>query len=346
MADKQWRSCRFMINGLAHKLQFNQATIDNLFVPFLQRLSRKQQATGKRFLLLMAAPPGVGKSTLALLMEKLSQTEPGIVPVQSIGLDGFHHSAAYLKSTYIRRDGQQVLLNSIKGAPETFDLRKLLDKLSRLHQDNVRWPIYDRNRHDVLDNMVTIKKPLIILEGNWLLLGEDGWQEVRNYADYTLFLTANPGDLKERLITRKMRGGRSRAEAEKFYEKSDRPNVMRVLSKSWPADETWQMLYDGDYQLKGRTAKVQMVDREALWKKPEVALGDSALLNSLNRRLASRTPEEKASGKGAYEEGYIEGLLSARVEIIRRLRDGGMSREQLQQAFQLSDQEIGSILNE
>ena len=38
MADKQWRSCRFMINGLAHKVQYNQATIDKLFVPFLQRM--------------------------------------------------------------------------------------------------------------------------------------------------------------------------------------------------------------------------------------------------------------------------------------------------------------------
>ena len=329
MADKQWRSCRFMINGLAHKVQYNQWTIDKLFVPFLQRMTRKQEALNKRFVILMAAPPGVGKSTLAMLMEKLSQTESGIAPVQAIGLDGFHYHASYLKEHYLEKDGQHILLNSIKGAPETFDLAKLIGKLSLLRSENVRWPIYDRTIHDVVDDVVTVKKPLVILEGNWLLLGNGGWQSLRNYADYTLMISASPADLKERLIQRKMKGGKTRGEAERFYEKSDRVNVARMLKESWPADETWQMLPDGDYQLRGRTNKVQMVDREALWKKTEVNLGDSALLNSLNRRMSQRSPEDKAAGKGAYEDGYVEGLLAARVEIIRKLHEGGMDREQL-----------------
>ena len=42
MNDKVWRTCRLMINGLAHKVQYNQATIDTLFLPFLRRMSKMQ----------------------------------------------------------------------------------------------------------------------------------------------------------------------------------------------------------------------------------------------------------------------------------------------------------------
>lgn len=344
MREKQWRSCRFMINGLAHKVQYNEAAIQELFMPFLRQMSRKQRALKRRLIILLAAPPGTGKSTLCLLLEKLSQTAEGVVSLQALGLDGFHHTSAWLRSHKIEKDGVMVPMTAIKGAPETFDLEHLKEKLAQVRTENIRWPVYDRSIHDVIEDVITVRQDIVLLEGNWLLLGNGGWQELREYADYTVFIEARQEDLKERLISRKVQGGKSRQEAENFYQQSDRVNVERVLNDSWPADETWQMLPDGDYRLLKRTPKVKLVDREALWKKPDVMLGDSPLLNSLARRMSQLTPQEKAEGKGAYEKGFVEGLLTARDDIIRRLHKAGMEEEELCARFELKPEAVRKIL--
>lgn len=339
MNEKVWRTCRLMINGLAHKVQYNQATIDNLFIPFLRRMSKSQQKLGRRMIVFLAAPPGVGKSTLALFLERLSNTVDDIVPVQALGLDGFHYPNKYLTSHSIERDGQVLPLSSIKGSPETFAVDKLMGKLTDVRQRDVRWPIYDRNIHDVIDEMVTVKRPLVILEGNWLLLGEERWQNIRSFADYTLFITADPADLKNRLIQRKIAGGSTLAAAETFYQKSDRLNVERCLKKSWPAEETWQMLSDGDYQLKNKVVPTRMVDRDALWQKPDVRV-DNTLLGGLNQRNG-----EGDVSQPLYEEGYTQGLSMARRAILRKLYESGsMSSKAILDTFQISTEELKEIL--
>ncbi|SHK27868.1 hypothetical protein SAMN05216582_101170 [Selenomonas ruminantium] len=339
MREKEWRTCRLMINGLAHKVQYNQATIDNLFLPFLRRMGKMQQKLGRRMIILLAAPPGVGKSTLALFLERLSNTDEELVPVQALGLDGFHYPNKYLTSHSIERGGQLIPLSAIKGSPETFAVDKLIGKLTDVRKNNVRWPVYDRNIHDVLEEMITVKRPIVILEGNWLLLGEDRWLNVRSFADYSLFISAEPQDLKERLIRRKMAGGSTMEAAKKFYQKSDKLNVERCLKRSWPADETWQMLTDGDYQLKGKVMPTRMVDRDALWKKPDVQLNNS-LLGGLNNRHAGQ------GGKTPlYDEGYVQGMEAARKAILRKLyKNGTMSSKALLDTFQITAEEFKDII--
>ena len=146
--------------------------------------------------------------------------------------------------------------------------------------------------------------------------------------------------MKERLIARKMAGGKSREDAERFYRESDRVNVERVLKKSWPADETWQMLGDGDYQLKGKIIPTNMVDREALWKKPNVSM-ESSLLGGINRRMGVEN-----GGDGAlFKNGYAEGLSAARKTILRKLyMDGTMSSKAIMETFELTPEELTEIL--
>jgi len=337
--EKIWRTCRLMINGLAHKVQYNQATIDNLFLPFLRHMSKMQTKLGRRMIVFLAAPPGVGKSTLALMLERLSNTAEEIVPVQALGLDGFHYPNKYLSSHRIEREGQMIPLSAIKGAPETFAVDKLIGKLTDLRKNNVRWPIYDRTIHDVLEEMVTVKRSIVILEGNWLLLGEENWLNVRSFADYSLFISAEPADLKERLIRRKIAGGSTLEAAEKFYHKSDKRNVERCLKKSWPADETWQMLADGDYQLKGKIVPMKMVDRNALWRKPDVQIKNT-LLGGLNNRNI-----EQGVQPPLYDEGYAKGMEVARKNILRKLYESGtMSSKAILDTFQVSAEEFKDII--
>lgn len=340
MGGKVWRTCRLTINGLGHKVQYNQATIDNLFVPFLRRMTKMQQGVGKRLVIFLVAPPGTGKSTLALLLEQLSLTDSSLEPVQSIGLDGFHYHSDYIRNHYVERNGEKIPMAAVKGCPETFDVEHLVEKLETVRMADIRWPIYDRSIHDVVEEVVKIRRKIILLEGNWLLLGEDPWQKIRSYADYSLFISAEPRDLKERLIARKMAGGKSREDAERFYRESDRINVERVLKKSWPADETWQMLGDGDYQLKGKIMPTNMVDRNALWKKPNVSI-ESSLLGGINRRMGV----EQGNNGALFKNGYAEGLSAARRTILRKLYlDGTMSSKAIMETFELTPEELADIL--
>ncbi len=75
-----------------------------------------------------------------------------------------------------------------------------------------------------------------MLEGNWLLLQQPGWQQLKALADYTIYINAAPELLRDRLIERKIRGGLSPQQAENFYLATDGPNVFKVLQFSQPAD--------------------------------------------------------------------------------------------------------------
>lgn len=129
-------------------------------------------------------------------------------------------------------DAGPVPLSTVKGAPETFDVASLAQHLAASANRDVVWPTYDRRVHDVVPGTERVSADLVLLEGNWLLLDEPGWRELSTYAAYVVFVAADPQLLRDRLVERKVRGGLSRAEAEAFYERSDRRNVERVMASS------------------------------------------------------------------------------------------------------------------
>lgn len=127
-------------------------------------------------------------------------------------------------------------MSKIKGSAETFDTHAFKKHLEQLAGDDCWWPIYDRNLHDVIDHQIHVTKPIVLIEGNWLLLNELPWNEMVKAADATMFIHAELKLLKERLIERKIRGGSSPEEALHFYETSDRINCERVMKHSLQAD--------------------------------------------------------------------------------------------------------------
>jgi pantothenate kinase len=339
MQEKIWRTCRLMKNGLAHKVQYNQATIDNLFFPFLRHMSKMQQKMGRRMVVFLAAPPGAGKSMLAYFLERLSNTDENLVPVQALGIEGFYYPQAYLNTHDIEQEGRRIPLKNIKGSPETFAVDKLIGKLTDLRTNDVRWPIYDHTTHDVVEEIVTVRRSIVIVEGTWLLLGEKRWQNVRSLADYSIFVNVEPTVLKEWFIRRKIAGGSTIETAVQLYQQKERQKVERCLRKSWPADETWQLLSDGDYQLKGRIMPTRMVDRNVLWKKPDVQLNNT-LLGGLNNRNAGQGIQMPL-----YDEGYAHGMEEARKAILKKLYESGtMSSKALLDTFQVTAEELRDII--
>ena len=247
MSEKIWNTYLMEVNGLTQEVRFSADAVENIFKPFLKKLAALHEKLNRKIVAYIAASPGVGKTTLTLFLEKLSREDKNFYPIRALGMDGFHYDSEYLKTHEIELNGEKILLNNIKGAPETFDVDSLQNKLSEVRGNGTRWNIYDRKIHDVIHDSLNVDDEIILLEGNYLLLKDSRWKNIREFADYKIFITADPEILRERLINRKVLGGIKREDAEKFYYASDSKNVERVLKNSVEPDETWQMLADSDY---------------------------------------------------------------------------------------------------
>lgn len=227
-------SFTFRVNGLDIRAEFDSADRERIFLPLLARLTALQRERKRRVCAFLAAPPAAGKSTLCCYLEQLSRRTAGLAPVQCVGIDGFHYPQTYLDSHFIERNGERIPLARIKGAPESYDVGKLKILLGTLSEENQRWPIYDRRIHDPLEGAIEIKEQIILLEGNWLLLDEAPWNELR--CDYSVFLAAGDRSQLERIVRRKMMGGYPEQEARIFVENNDWPNIRRCMERSRRGD--------------------------------------------------------------------------------------------------------------
>ena len=226
-----------IINGINVSASYSDKEINEIFVPLLKHLKDIHEKKKKRILVMLAAPPGAGKSTLASFLEYIVHDVITGCKVQAIGMDGFHRRQEYLLSHTVTVDGEDVRMVDIKGAPVTFDLEALTKKITEAVSGKVcGWPAYDRLLHNPVEDAVLINGDIIILEGNYLLLDEEGWRELSDLSDYTISITADPVMLKERLLARKIASGATAEAAEKFVSFSDMANVKLCLGKTKPAD--------------------------------------------------------------------------------------------------------------
>lgn len=241
------------VNGLPVTAEFDDKDVAGAIAPLLRAIARadaarRARADGPaRTVALLAAPPGSGKSTLATLLEGFSRELEGCAPLSAVGMDGFHFPNSYLDAHHLGDDPARPALRSVKGAPETFDVCGLATKLNETRRSAgaVPWPAYSRVTHDVVADAIEVTGEVVLVEGNYLLLDEPIWRDLRTSADLTVFLAADEGLLRGRLVGRKVAGGMSREDAEAFYLASDEPNVRRVLAGSLPADMTLRLDADG-----------------------------------------------------------------------------------------------------
>lgn len=224
------------INGHEITAQFDEDNIQNIFIPLLKKWTQMQKEKNRRILILLAAPPGSGKTTTSVFLEYLSQNIDDLIPIQTIGMDGFHRYQNYLEHHYIERDGKQILMKDVKGCPETFDVDKFIDKIKETKIKDTFWPLYNRAIHNPEEDKVFINSPIVLIEGNYLLLNEEPWDQIHNLFDDSLFIEANIKQLQKRLISRKMLGGTPFHQAKEFYYQSDGVNVKRVLEHSLKAN--------------------------------------------------------------------------------------------------------------
>ncbi|EKT55365.1 nucleoside/nucleotide kinase family protein [Providencia burhodogranariea] len=225
------------VNGLSVPVSFSDDEIEQVHLPILKQFAElHKKSKNQRTIIFLSAPPGTGKSTLTTFWEYLCQHDEystmQLPSIQTLPMDGFHHYNDWLEAHQLK---------SLKGAPETFDIIKLAKNIKEICQKDGTWPQYSRKLHNPIEHAITVTAPIVIIEGNWLLLNDPKWLALQPYCDLSIFIHAPEKLLTQRLIARKVQGGLSLEKAEAFYLSTDGPNVRKVLNESRPADLMLEM---------------------------------------------------------------------------------------------------------
>lgn len=181
---------------------------------------------GQRSVLGIVGAPASGKTTLAWGLANALGSRAVVV-----GMDGFHLAQSEL---------QRLKRTDRKGAPDTFDAAGYVNLVRRLREgvDTVYAPEFRREIEEPIAGAVAVppEVPLVITEGNYLLLDEDPWTGVKPLLTEAWFLAPDEPERLERLVSRHRRYGRSLVEAKQRALGSDQRNADIIAATSSRAD--------------------------------------------------------------------------------------------------------------
>lgn len=189
--------------------------------------ARALASRGRRTLLGITGAPGGGKSTLA---QAVADELGGRAVL--VGMDGFHLAQAELVRLG-RRDRM--------GALDTFDgagYVALLRRLRAASEDVVYAPEFRRSIEEPIAGAVAVRSdvPLVITEGNYLLVDQGPWAEVRSLLDETWYVVQDEETRLRRLIARHVEFGKAPDVAREWVMRSDQRNAELIETTRARAD--------------------------------------------------------------------------------------------------------------
>jgi len=182
---------------------------------------------GGRVVAALAGAPGSGKSTVAdRVCDALNARQAGMAAV--LPMDGYHYDDLHLVPAGLRPR---------KGAPETFDVGGLFHTLKRIRardEDFVAVPVFDRDIEIARAGarMIPAGVPVIIVEGNYLLLGQAPWSRLRPLFDVAVLVDVPEPVLRDRLTARWTHYDLTPDEIAWKLDGNDLPNGRVVMSES------------------------------------------------------------------------------------------------------------------
>ena len=200
----------------------SEMTLDAL----VQRAEALAASGGRRILGVVGAPGG-GKSTLAeALVGRLAPL------ACHVPMDGFHLAGAELDR--LGRRGR-------KGAPDTFDADGYVALLRRLRwasEDVVYAPEFRREIEEPIAGAIPVPRdvPLVVTEGNYLLLDDGPWAAVLGLLDEAWYVETNEDARLELLVQRHITSGKDPAAARAWALGSDQRNAELVTATRHSAD--------------------------------------------------------------------------------------------------------------
>ena len=200
----------------------------NILQNILTKKIKLNQLT--RLMVCIAGAPGSGKSHICNhLLRNINHSSKRL---DILEMDGFHYDDRLLK--------QKKLIDR-KGSPETFDVRGLKSFLQRLKEnseDQVCVPVFDRKLELSRGSAKIIKKniPLVIIEGNYLLLKHKPWSDLNSFFDLTIMVKTTQKNLSKRLLERWKSLNYSKEIIKQKVFENDLPNAKYVYKNSIKAN--------------------------------------------------------------------------------------------------------------
>ena len=170
-----------------------------------------------RVIIGIVGKPGGGKSTLSKYL--LKEMDPTLVSV--VPMDGFHLSNKVLKA--LGRSER-------KGAQDTFDVKGFTTLIQRIKLDSadpIYYPVFDRSIEESIaaQGVVYPSTRVVIVEGNYLMHDQDGWQEISPLLDQSWYAFLDEDLRISRLISRHIAFGKDPESAKAWAKGSDQVNA-------------------------------------------------------------------------------------------------------------------------
>lgn len=180
----------------------------------------------EQFWLGIVGAPGSGKTTLSHELVDRIGDHAMIVP-----MDGYHLYRAELNAMPDPTEA-----NRRRGAPFTFNASKFVKDLTLARQSGSGvFPSFRHGVGDPIENDIQLdvkKHRLVIVEGNYLLLDDEPWCQLRSLFNQTWYLEVDTVVVRRRLIERFVTNGMSETGAEQRVETNDLLNAGLIRQQS------------------------------------------------------------------------------------------------------------------